>query len=383
MIRREIQGRIESRLFTGKIIIIYGARQVGKTTLIRSVGAAYKQEETLFLNCDEPDIRALLTDATSTQLEALIGSKKIIFIDEAQRVKNIGLTLKLFADTMPERQIIATGSSSLDLANAIVEPLTGRKFEFQLYPLSLRELTDRYSALELQRLLEQWLIYGLYPEVVIKMSEASILLPELAGSYLYRDVLQFQDIRKPELLERLLQALALQIGSEVSYNELAATLQVGKETIAHYIELLEKCFVIFRLPPFSRNLRTELTKMRKIYFFDLGIRNALIRNFNPIHLRSDVGALWENFLICERLKNHSNEGAFLNTYFWRTHQQQEIDYLEETAGKLSAFEFKWRPGGWRLPKVFSTTYPDCVGLAVHQNNFLEFLGIHPGTGKME
>lgn len=381
MIKREIQGRIASRLFAGKVIIIYGARQVGKTTLIRAIGNVLNQEETLFLNCDEPDIRNLLTDASSTQLQALIGAKKIIFIDEAQRVKNIGLTLKLFADTMPERQIIATGSSSLDLANAIVEPLTGRKFEFQLYPLSLRELTDRYTALDLQRLLEQWLIYGLYPEVVTKMDQASSLLPELASSYLYKDVLQFQDIRKPELLERLLQSLALQIGSEVSYNELATTLHVGKETIAHYVELLEKSFVIFRLAPFSRNLRNELTKMRKIYFYDLGIRNALIRNFNPLHLRTDVGALWENFLICERLKNNVNDGAFLNSYFWRTHQQQEIDYLEESAGKLAAFEFKWKSVNWKLPKAFSTAYPESPGLAVHQNNFLEFLGIRPGKGK--
>ncbi len=381
MIKREIQGRIKSRLFAGKVIIIYGARQVGKTTLIRAIGNALNQEETLFLNCDEPDIRSLLTDATSTQLKALIGANKIIFIDEAQRVKNIGLTLKLFADTMPERQIIATGSSSLDLTNAIVEPLTGRKYEFLLYPLSLRELTDRYTALDLQRLLEQWLIYGLYPEVVTKMDQASSLLPELASSYLYKDVLQFQDIRKPELLERLLQLLALQIGSEVSYNELATTLHVGKETIAHYVELLEKSFVIFRLPPFSRNLRNELTKMRKIYFYDLGIRNALIRNFNPLHLRADVGALWENFLICERLKKNANDGAFLNSYFWRTHQQQEIDYLEETAGKLAAFEFKWKSANWQLPKVFSTAYPDSTGLAVQQNNFLEFLGIRPSKGK--
>ena len=375
MIKREIQGRIEKRLFAGKIIVIYGARQVGKTTLIHSISNGLNTEETLFLNCDEPDVRSLLADVTSTQLKALIGSKKIIFIDDAQRVKNIGLTLKLLADTLPERQIVVTGSSSLDLTNAVVEPLTGRKYEIQLHPLSLRELTDRYTPLELQRLLEHWMITGLYPEVVTKMAEAASLLPELASSYLYKDVLQFQDIRKPELLERMLQALALQIGSEVSYNELANTLRVSKETISHYIELLEKSFVIFRLAPFNRNLRNELSKMRKIYFYDLGIRNAIIRNFNPLHLRADVGALWENFLICERLKNNTNSRTFLNSYFWRTHQQQEIDYLEEAGGKLSAFEFKWKPGIWKLPNAFSSAYPDSTGSEVNPKNFMEFLGI--------
>lgn len=374
MIARVIQTRIVNCLFKGKVILIHGARQVGKTTLIRAIGETLK-DQMLFLNCDEPDIRSILTDATSTQLGALIGSNKIIFIDEAQRVRNIGLTLKLMVDNMPERQIIATGSSSLDLSNATFEPLTGRKYEFQLYPFSLQELTALYSPLELQRLLERWLVFGLYPEIVTKTMESQTLLVNLTSSYLYQDVLQFQDIRKPELLERLLQALALQLGSEVSYNELADLLHVTKETVSHYIDLLEKCFVIFRLPPFSRNLRNELSKMRKIYFIDLGIRNALIRNFNPLSLRQDVGALWENFLICERLKNNANNGIFVNSYFWRTHQQQEIDYLEESAGTLSAFEFKWRATSWRLPSAFARFYPDSSGKLVHPQNFLEFLGV--------
>jgi uncharacterized protein len=274
--------------------------------------------------------------------------------------------------------LVVTGSSSLDLSNEKVEPLTGRKYEFQLYPFSLVELGAKYSPLELQRLLERWLIFGLYPEVVEKTDEARVLLSELASSYLYKDLLQFQNIRRPDLLERLLQALALQLGSEVSFNELASHLHITKETVSQYIQLLEKSFVIFRLSPFSRNLRNELSKLRKIYFVDLGIRNALIKNFNPLNLRTDVGALWENFLISERLKNIMNQGMYVNSYFWRTHQQQELDYLEDSGGKLSAFEFKWQPTAWRAPKAFADAYPNSSTQLVHQQNYFDFLGIPPG-----
>ena len=372
MIKRQIQSNIEACFFKGKAVIIYGARQVGKTTLIKSIQKKDYQNS-LFINCDEPDYRAILTDISSTELKEIIGSKNVVFIDEAQRVKNIGLTLKLFVDNFPEKQVIATGSSSLDLSDEIVEPLTGRKYEFQLFPFALSELEDKYSFLEIQRILENRIIMGMYPEIVKKSDEAEILLKSLASSYLYKDVLQYQDIRKPELLEKLLTALALQIGSEVSYNELANLLGVSKQTVANYIQLLEKSFVIFHLSPFSRNLRNELTKLRKIYFYDTGIRNAVINNFNPMEMRQDIGQLWENFMISERLKQNAIIGRQVNTYFWRTHQQQEIDYLEDAEGKLKGFEFKWKTGKYRIPKIFLKTYPGSKVQLISKNNFQEFI----------
>jgi len=372
MIKRQIQSNIEACFFKGKAVIIYGARQVGKTTLIKSIQKKDYQNS-LFINCDEPDYRAILTDISSTELKEIIGSKNVVFIDEAQRVKNIGLTLKLFVDNFPEKQVIATGSSSLDLSDEIVEPLTGRKYEFQLFPFALSELEEKYSFLEIQRILENRIIMGMYPEIVKKSDEAEILLKSLASSYLYKDVLQYQDIRKPELLEKLLTALALQIGSEVSYNELANLLGVSKQTVANYIQLLEKSFVIFHLSPFSRNLRNELTKLRKIYFYDTGIRNAVINNFNPMEMRQDVGQLWENFMISERLKQNAITGRQVNTYFWRTHQQQEIDYLEDAKGKLKGFEFKWKTGKYRIPKIFLKTYPGSEVQLISKNNFQDFI----------
>lgn len=373
MIKRIIQRKVEECFFKRKAIIIYGARQVGKTTLIKEIQKRF-QKDSVFINCDEPDSRASLTDVSSTELKEIIGQKKVIFIDEAQRVRNIGLTLKLIVDNLPDRQVIATGSSSLDLSDEIVEPLTGRKYEFHLFPLSIAELKEKYSLLELKRILENRIILGMYPDIVEKPTEAQILLKNLASSYLYKDVLQYQDVRKPELLEKLLTALALQIGNEVSYNELANLLSVTKQTIANYIQLLEKSFVIFRLPPFSRNLRNELTKLRKIYFFDTGIRNAIINNFNSFEKRQDVGQLWENYMISERHKHNTNSGYWVNMYFWRTHQQQEIDYLEESSGKLCAFEFKWKTGKYRIPKIFLEAYPGSQVDVINNNNFKDFVG---------
>jgi len=375
MIKRNIQNRIEASLFKGKAIIIYGARQVGKTTLIREIQKKYSETDSLYINCDEPDLRASLTEVTSTALKELIGRRKIVFIDEAQRVKNIGITLKLFVDNFPDRQVVATGSSSLDLSNEIVEPLTGRKYEFQLFPFALAELSQKYSKLEINRLLEKRIIYGMYPEIVEKPDEAEGLLKSVAASYLYKDLLQYQSLKRPELLEKLLTALALQIGSEVSYTELANLLGVNKETVANYIQLLEKAFVIYRLSPFSRNLRSELTKLRKIYFYDTGIRNALINNLNPPQFRQDIGPLWENFMLSERLKSNFNNGLAVNTYFWRTHQQQEIDYLEERGGVLTGFEFKWKGGKRRAPKIFLETYAGSRVEFIDSRNYQNFVEI--------
>jgi uncharacterized protein len=374
LVKRTIQKSIEKALFKGKVVIIYGARQVGKTTLVKEILKQHPEQSEYF-NCDEPDIRESFTDKTSTALKALIGKKKLIVLDEAQRVKNIGLTLKLLVDTFPDIQVIATGSSSFDLLSEITEPLTGRKVEFHLYPLSLMELGDIYSPLEIGRLLERRMIFGMYPEIVSDGSESEGKLKALARSYAYKDILQYERIKNPEILEKLLQALALQVGNEVSYNELAGLVGVDKNTVANYIRILEQAFIIFRLSPFSRNLRNELKKLRKIYFYDTGVRNALINNLNPLHLRQDSGALWENFMLSERMKYDQNNDRDVNRYFWRTLAKQEIDYVEEYQGKLSGFEFKWSRRSFKPPKAFLEAYPGSVVKLVNKENYRAFVGM--------
>ena len=375
MIKREIQDSIEERLFKGKLIIIYGARQVGKTTLIKEIGNKYPDDK-LYLNCDEPDIRELLTDATSTKLKNLAGQKKLVLIDEAQRVKNIGITLKLFADELKNVQVIATGSSSFELSNVINEPLTGRKYEFNLYPFSMRELSKEFGWIEANRLLQERIIYGMYPEIVVNPAEKKNLLKEITRSYLFKDILSYEGIRKPEILEKLIMALAAQVGNEVSNNELAATIGLDKDTINKYMDILEKAFVIFRLSPFSRNVRTEITKMKKVYFYDTGIRNALISNFNNLELRNDKGALWENFMIVERLKMISALNKEVKNYFWRTAQQQEIDYVEEENNALSAYEFSWNINKKKkIPLTFRNAYEVKTFGVITIENYNDFLGI--------
>jgi len=377
LLKRTIQQNIEKHLFEGKIIIIYGARQVGKTTLVKQILKSQKIENSLYLNCDEPDVRQSITNKTSTELKSLLGNNKLIIIDEAQRVENIGLTLKLIVDNYSEIQIIATGSSSFDLANRIVEPLTGRKYEFYLYPFSINELSQKFtSPFDQNRLLEQEIIFGMYPEIINNSSRASEHLKEITKSYLYKDILQFLEIKNSDLLYQLLQALALQIGNEVSYNELANLLKIDKKTVQRYISILEQAFVIFRVNPFGRNLRTELKKKRKIYFYDTGIRNALIDNLNPIRLRNDIGVLWENFITSERLKHNHNHQHFIHSYFWRTHAQQEIDYLEEKNSRLSAFEFKWgdKKSSQQAPKPFRDAYPNTPFEVITEDNYQKFVG---------
>jgi uncharacterized protein len=370
-IPRAIQPAIQQALFKGKAVVLYGVRQVGKTTLIRAIQEGYA-DTALYLNCDEPDIRSALSDKTSTELKRLLGNKTLILIDEAQRVKNIGLTLKLLVDTAPELQVVATGSSSFDLSNDISEPLTGRKIEFNLYPLAVSEWLAQLAPLEIQRLLPFYLRYGMYPGVHAS-NDPGETLAEISKSYLYKDVLEYQSVKNPDLLRRLLQALALQIGSEVSFNELGTLLGIDRETVMRYLGLLEQAFVIFHLPPFSRNLRKELGKMRKIYFYDLGVRNALINNFNSLELRQDVGALWENFFISERLKMVHNRRLRPNMYFWRTYDGQEIDYLEEEGGRLLGFECKWGADKWRVPAIFTETYPASQIHLANRANALDFL----------
>jgi len=373
MIERILHKQIKGDLFQGKAIILTGPRQVGKTTLLKVLMEEAKMPA-LFLNCDEPDIRPLLENASSTALKALIGNNKLVLIDEAQRVKNIGLTLKLITDNFKEVQLIATGSSALELANEINEPLTGRKQEYHLYPLSTEEMVTHSSSLHESRLLEQRMIFGFYPDVINTPDKARPSLLELVNNYLYKDILSLQEIRKPVMLEKLLVALALQIGGEISYNEVAQTIGSDPKTVERYIDLLEKCFVVFQLNAFSRNLRNEIKKGKKVYFYDTGIRNALIKNFSPIALRQDTGALWENFLVSERKKATHYSQHYINSYFWRTHQQQEIDLIEETGGKLYGWEFKWsEKTKVKIPRSFSDTYAESSVKVIHRKNYMEFL----------
>jgi predicted AAA+ superfamily ATPase len=365
---------IEQHLEGGKAVLLIGPRQVGKTTLLEKIAARY-EGKLLWLDCDEPDIRQKLTNVTSTELKNWVGDAELVLIDEAQRVKNIGITLKLFTDKLRRIKLMVTGSSSLEIANEINEPLTGRKWEFMLLPISTEELVRHHGEMEERRLLEHRMVYGFYPEVINRPGKEEALLRQLSSSYLYKDIFTFQDVRKPEVLEKLLQALALQIGSEANYHELAQLTGSDHATVQRYIDLLEKAFVVFRLPAFSRNVRNELKKSRKIYFYDNGIRNAIISSFKPIKLRTDAGALWENFLVAERAKWLANHEHFANRYFWRTTQQQEIDYLEEKDGALHAWEFKWSPAGRAsFPRTFLNAYEVAQAGVVTPENYLGFVG---------
>lgn len=376
-IPRTLLPTVEQHLEGGKAVLLIGPRQVGKTTLLEKIASRY-EGKLLWLDCDEPDIRQRLTNATSTGLKNWIGHAELVLIDEAQRVKNIGITLKLFTDKIRHVKLLVTGSSSLDIANEINEPLTGRKWEFMLLPIATEELLRHHGEMEEQRLLKQRLVFGFYPEVINRPGQEEALLRQLSSSYLYKDIFTFQDIRKPEVLEKLLQALALQIGSEISYHELAQLTGSDQVTVQRYIGLLEKAYVVFRLPAYSRNLRNELKKSRKIYFYDNGIRNAIINSFQPIDLRTDTGALWENFLVSERTKWLANHQYYANRYFWRTNQQQEIDYLEERNGTLHAWEFKWSPASKAsFPKTFLSAYKEAVTAVVSPANYLEFLAGSP------
>ncbi len=373
MIQRKLKNLIENKLFKGKAIIVFGPRQAGKSTLVESI---LQEKEHIYLNGDDADAREILTNTTATKLKLLAGKKKIVFIDEAQRIPTIGLTLKLFTDQLKDVQVIATGSSAFELSNKVNEPLTGRKYEFMLYPLSFSEMVESHGYLEEKRLLEHRLIYGYYPEIVTKtgFGEEAELLRLLSNSYLYKDLLMLEQIKKPLILEKLLKALALQIGSEISFQELAQITGSDGKTIEKYIDLLEKAFVVFRLPAFNRNIRNEIKKGKKVYFYDCGIRNAIVGNFNNIASRTDVGALWENFVIAERVKLLRYKNIDSTLYFWRTKQQQEIDLVEEYQGKLSAFEFKWNKNQKvRFPQTFSENYEVSKMLVVSPDNMEEFL----------
>lgn len=375
MIKRILEKEIDNKLFKGKAIIILGARQVGKTSLLRKKFS--NNPDVLWLEGDNFETQQLFENFTFSMAKMLIGNKKIIVIDEAQNILNIGIKLKIIIDQLPEVQIIATGSSSFDLANKINEPLTGRKWEYKLYPLSFSEMVAHHGFWEERKMLEQRLIFGYYPEVVVQQEEDTVtILQSLASSYLYKDVLTWENIQKSDKLIKLLQALAFQVGAQFSYTELGNLCGLDAKTVEKYLTLLEQAFVVFRLNSFSRNLRNELKFSKKIYFYDNGIRNALIANFNPVNLRDDIGALWENFLLSERVKQNHYNRSYANSWFWRTQTRKEIDYLEEKNGKLSAFEFKWNPKkSTKVPTDFSKTYPDAEFAVITPENFHEFIGL--------
>ena len=372
MINRIIKSSILSDYKRRKVIVLLGARQVGKTTLLSELCEG--KDRVLSLNCEYVGDVLALEGKTTTELRQLLSSYELVFIDEAQRVKNVGLTLKMIGDLKLETQVVVTGSSSLDMADEINEPATGRLIEYNLFPFSLPELALYSSEREENRLLENRMIYGLYPEVVTEPGDAKRTLMTLTNNYLYKDLFAYKGIKKPELIQKLVRALALQLGSEVSYNELSNLLGVDRGTVETYINLLEKCFVVFRLDSFSRNLRNEIKKGKKVYFYDNGVRNAVLSNFAPLELRNDVGALWENLMVSERVKRNAYSGNYAQLFFWRTHEQQEIDLIEEQDGMLHTFEFKWN-GKARSsqPKVFASSYPSSTYEVITPENYWAFL----------
>ncbi len=370
MIRRILNDSISKRLFKGKTILVIGARQVGKTTLIKEV---LGQKDFLFLNGDDSLVRDKLTNANTKNIESLIGTSKILFIDEAQRIENIGLTAKIIHDQFKGVQLIMSGSSAFELRNRTNESLTERKIEYFLYPISFEEYEVSTGYIDTQRDLENRLIFGFYPEVIADTGNEIELLNEITQSYLFKDILALGNIKKPEVLEKILRALAFQVGSEVSFNEVAQLVGVDKNTVSNYIHLLELSHIVYSLTSFSRNLRNEIKTNKKIYFYDNGIRNALIQNFNPPKFRDDMGALWENFLMSERIKRNHYHRKHCNSYFWRTIQQQEVDYVEEAHGKISGFEFKWNPKAKRkLPAKFKETYNAEITV-ITKDNFRDFI----------
>ena len=372
MIRRDIEIPLLKKFFDKKAIILAGPRQVGKTTLINQLLNNYK-DETIFLNGDDPSVRQLFNLPNVEQLRQIIGKNKIVFIDEAQRISDIGLTSKIIVDQLQPVQLILTGSSAFELAQQTNEPLTGRKWSYHLWPISWQEWQNHIGYVKAEQDLENRLVFGFYPDVLNRPADQKEVLNELTESYLYKDILIYGNLKKPDLVQKLVQALAHQVGNEVVYKELGEITGMDPKTVGHYIEILEKAFVIFRLPAFSRNLRDEIKTNRKIYFYDNGIRNAVIGQLQPISTRQDIGALWENFLMSERIKLLDYNKIQAQRYFWRTKQQQEVDYVEEIEGQIYGFEFKWNPKrSIRFSHTFTEAY-NSVNKGITRENFREFV----------
>jgi uncharacterized protein len=372
-IDRNLGAVIAEKWNSGKVLILIGSRQVGKTTLLRKLCEA--EGNYLFVNGDDAEDRLLFENAGASKLENIIGKQTTVFFDEAQRIPNIGLILKIIHDQIKTVRLVVSGSSALEISNQINEPLTGRKWEYNMFPLSWDELKSHFGYAQNQKNIPQYLIYGTYPEVITQKNDAENILKQISSSYLYKDILQFKEIKKPEVLDKLLLALALQVGSEVNYNELSRTVGIDRATVEQYISLLEKVFVVFRLQPLSRNVRNEMNTSRKVYFYDNGIRNSIIGNFKSLEFRQDVGALWENFMISEKIKVQSYIKWHGRNYFWRTYQQQEIDWIEEIDGAFSAFEFKWndKKKNKKFPTTFMENYPIKTTMVVLPSNCDDFL----------
>lgn len=374
MIERCIANNLRKTLESGKAVVLLGPRQVGKSTLSKML--LESREGVKWFTGDDPADREALTNVSLNKLKLIIGTSETVVIDEAQKISGIGETMKLITDHLPGVRLLATGSSSFQLTSEVGDSLAGRKREFKLFPVSFAEMVQHSGLIEEERSIPLRMIYGYYPEVIMKPGEERDILKELSDSYLYKDILSLEKIAKGEKLVKLVQAIALQIGSQVSYNELAQTVGIDYKTVEKYIDILEKCYIVFRLPSYSRNLRNELKFSRKIYFYDLGVRNAVLGNFIPLDLRTkeEAGHMWENFMIAERMKFNEYNRTFAKSYFWRTEQQKEVDLIEELDGKLRAFEFKWDPKKIvKIPVQFTTAYPDASFESISPGNASEFL----------
>lgn len=377
MITRLLEKRIKERLFRGRVITVFGARRVGKTTLVKSIIEKHADKRTRYLNCDLLSVQDGLRTPEAEVLRSFLGDQDLVVLDEAQNIPDIGQILKILVDTYPQMQIIATGSSSFNLANAVGEPLTGRVYPFEMYPLSVQEIVGDRGTSVFEPHLQNVLRYGLYPSIFGATEEdAREHLEELVSNYLFKDVLAFTGIRKETVLVNLVRMLALQLGSEVSYQGIGNELQVDRKTVQSYIDLLEQNFVVFRLGAYSKNLRNEIKKSQKVYFYDLGVRNAIIQAFQPLELRNDVGGLWENFCILERLKYTQYNRKKVNRYFWRTQapSSKEVDYIEERDGFLTAYECKWSPdASMKIPEDFLQAYPDTKVERIDRKTYWRFL----------
>ena len=377
MIPRQIETAIARQIQAGgKAVIIFGARQVGKTTLVRGLVETLPQR-VLWISADELRYVDVLSSRDLPRLRGLVAGYDLLVIDEAQRVPEIGMGLKLLIDNLPALRVVVTGSSSLELASRTREPLTGRAWRHVLHPIATCELARLHNPFELQALLPERLVFGSYPEIfsIPGHADKRAYLTQLTDSYIFKDVLELSSIRHAAKLRKLLQLLAFQIGNEVSLAELAGQLELSRDTVASYIDLLEESFVLFRLSGYSRNLRKEVSKKDKIYFWDIGVRNALIGHLQPLGQRADQGPLWENFIIAERRKWLAYSASSANTYFWRTHTGAEIDWIEESEGALGGFEFKWREGPVRPPKGFLDAYPGARFAVITPANHLPFVGV--------
>jgi predicted AAA+ superfamily ATPase len=372
-IHRNIEKKIKEGLFKGKLIIVYGARRVGKTTLAKKILADYSDNSQYF-DCETLAVERGLSELDPDKIKTFFGNRKLVVLDEAQNIPDIGRILKIMVDTYPEIQIIATGSSSFDLAQKISEPMTGRTYTFVLYPLSLAEIKEYKDMFFVESKLENILRFGSYP-MIFDLGEDAIRveLEEVVSKYLYKDVLRFEGLGKSAVIKNLLRLLALQLGSEVSYNELATQLGIGRLTVQKYIDILQQSFVVFRLEAFARNRRKEISKSVKIYFYDLGVRNTLIENYNRMEVRNDAGALWENLCVIERMKTNAANTRFVNSYFWRTYDKKEVDYVEEGGGKITGFEFKWNEKKpYNPPREFVEGYNATVE-KIDKSNYWKFL----------